>query len=95
MKTGIDETYVPAESFKTDNFKVSKELYGKLQPLTNNVATKVMMFASTMIAAATATMLDFTLDGRDGLWEIACAPHSWLSQATWLAASAHQPAERF
>ena len=81
VKTGTDETYVPAESFKTDNFKVSKELYGKLQPLTNNVATKVMMFASTMIAAATATMLDFTLDGRDGLWEIACAPHSWLSQA--------------
>ena len=78
VKTGIDETYVPAESFKTDNFKVSKELYGKLQPLTNNVATKVMMFASTMIAAATATMLDFTLDGRDGLWEIACAPHHTL-----------------
>ena len=78
MKTGIDETYVPAESFKTDNFKVSKELYGKLQPLTKNVATKVMMFASTMIAAATATMLDFTLDGRDGLWEIACAPHHTL-----------------
>ena len=70
MKTGIDETYVPAESFKTDNFKVSKELYGKLQPLTNNVATKVMMFASTMIAAPSC-------------------------RATWLAASAHQPAERF
>ena len=32
-------------------------------------------------AAASATMMDFTMDGRDGLWEVACAPHSWLSQA--------------
>ena len=81
MKIGMNETYVPVKPFEADKFQVSKELYGKIQPLTNNVATKVMLFASTMIAAVSATMMDFTLDSRDGLWEIACAPHSWLTQA--------------
>lgn len=81
MKIGMNETYVPVKPFEADKFQVSKELYGKIQPLTNNVATKVMLFASTMFAALSATMMDFTLDGRDGLWEIACAPHSWLTQA--------------
>ena len=46
-----------------------------------NMATKVMMFASTMILAASAALIGFTMDGRDGLWEVACAPHSWLNQA--------------
>ena len=72
---------VANEHFKTAETYVTKELYNKVQPLSSNVAAKVMVFASTMIAAASATMMDFTMDGRDGLWEVACAPHSWLSQA--------------
>ena len=75
------ELYKPAEHHKSDEPYVTKELYNKIQPLTTNVATKVMMFASTMVAAASVMMMDFTMDGRDGLWEVACAPHSWLSQA--------------
>ena len=58
---------VANEHFKTAETYVTKELYNKVQPLSSNVAAKVMVFASTMIAAASATMMDFTMDGRDGL----------------------------
>ena len=50
-----DELYESAEHYKADETYVTKELYNKIQPLTKNMATKVMMFASTMIAAASAT----------------------------------------
>ena len=80
-RDGLNNQDLENKNFKFAEPYVSKELYNKVQPLTSNMATKVMMFASTMIAAASATMMDFTMDGRDGLWEVACAPHSWLSQA--------------
>ena len=52
-----------------------------LQQLPLYMAKKVMAVA-TLVTAMTATMLtDLQLDGRDGLWEIACSPHSWLSSA--------------
>ena len=45
------------------------------------MAKKVMAMA-TLMTAMTATLLsDLQLDGRDGLWEVACSPHSWLSSA--------------
>eukprot|EP00434_Breviolum_minutum_P014147 symbB.v1.2.012474.t1/scaffold861.1/size176854/4 len=40
-----------------------------------------MLFASVMLASATSLLSSFSLDGRDGLWEMACSPHSWLSDA--------------
>ena len=42
---------------------------------------KVMAFATLMFTMATTMILGLTLDDRDGLWEVACAPHSWLSEA--------------
>ena len=42
---------------------------------------KVMAFATLMLTMATNVILGLTLDERDGLWEVACAPHSWLSEA--------------
>ena len=56
-----------------------EEIYYK--PLTHGLAAKVMLFASVMLASATSLMSSFSLDDRDGLWEMACAPHSWLSDA--------------
>ena len=45
------------------------------------MAKKVMAMA-TLMTAMTATLLsELQLDGRDGLWEVACSPHSWLSSA--------------
>eukprot|EP00435_Cladocopium_sp_Y103_P012004 s4552_g3.t1 len=35
------------------------------------------MAASMLMAAST---IQLCLDGRDGIWEMACSPHSWLSE---------------
>ena len=45
------------------------------------MATKLMMMVATMVTSMTSMAADFLMDGRDGVWEIACSPHSWLSQA--------------
>ena len=58
-----------------------KEKPGKNQSLHPRMAAKVMLMATTMMSMATSTLASFALDDRDGLWEIACAPHSWLSEA--------------
>ena len=54
----------------------------KTKPLGQHVAKKVMLMASLMSSAVTTTLLGLKLDGRDGLWEISGAPHSWLSEAS-------------
>eukprot|EP00439_Symbiodinium_sp_Y106_P048775 s1898_g6.t1 len=54
----------------------------KTKPLGQHVAKKVMLMATLMSSAMTSTLLGLRLDGRDGLWEISGAPHSWLSEAT-------------
>ena len=56
-----------------------KETYYK--PLTHRMAAKVMLFASVMLFSTISLMSSFSLDDRDGLWEMACSPHSWLSEA--------------
>ena len=50
-------------------------------PLTRTMAAKVLLMASTLVTSMTAMATDFLLSDRDGVWEIACAPHSWLSEA--------------
>jgi hypothetical protein len=42
--------------------------------LTHRLAAKVVLLATTMMATAATTMASFSLDDRDGLWEIACSP---------------------
>ena len=59
---------------------VKERLY-KPQSLTHKMAARVMLMATTMMAMAVTTVTNFSLDDRDGLWEVACAPHSWLSDA--------------
>ena len=51
------------------------------KPVTPKIASKVMFMATTLLAMASSTLTSFSLDDRDGLWEVACAPHSWLSDA--------------
>ena len=58
-----------------------KDKLYKPSSMTHKMAAKVMLFATTMVAMATSTLTSFSLDDRDDLWEIACAPHSWLSDA--------------
>ena len=45
------------------------------------IGKKVMAMAALMTATATSMLAGLHLGEDDGLWEIACAPHSWLSQA--------------
>ena len=61
--------------------KEGSETNTMLRPLTNQVAHRVMSLAALMAAATAGTLLNLHLADRDGLWEIACAPHSWLSEA--------------
>ena len=57
----------------------SKDSKATALPL--HVGRKVMALTGLMMTACSALLLDLHLHDRDGLWEIACAPHSWLSAA--------------
>lgn len=43
---------------------------------------KIMAMATLFNAMTTAILLNLHQHDRDGWWEIACAPHSWLSEAS-------------
>lgn len=51
------------------------------RPLTSRVASKLMNMAASMLMVMAASTIQLCLDGRDGVWEVACSPHSWLSEA--------------
>ena len=42
---------------------------------------KVMKMVAMMTALTAGMLMNLHLGDRDGLWEIACAPHSWLSES--------------
>ena len=46
------------------------------------MAAKVMLMAVTLTTALTNSAMDLIQDQRDGLWEFACAPDSWLTKAS-------------
>ena len=50
-------------------------------PLKSSMAAKMLLMATTLLSSMASTTMDFVLDEQDGIWEIACAPHSWLSEA--------------
>ncbi|CAK9114245.1 unnamed protein product [Durusdinium trenchii] len=50
-------------------------------PLKSSMAAKLLLMATTLLSSMASTTMDFVLDEQDGIWEIACAPHSWLSEA--------------
>ena len=53
----------------------------KVEHLPLYMGKRLMAMVTMMTATMTAHLVDLQLTGRDGLWEVACAPHSWLSEA--------------
>ena len=49
--------------------------------ITHKMAAKVMLMASTLMTSLNVGAMNLAMDGVDGLWEVACSPHSWLSEA--------------
>ena len=47
--------------------------------LPQNVAVKVMQMVATLSMSMMAVALEINMDGKFGLWEIACADNSWLT----------------
>ena len=45
------------------------------------VGKKIMSMASLFTTLTSSLLLGLHLHERDGLWEVACAPHSWLTEA--------------
>ena len=50
-------------------------------PLTTTMGSKVMKMVTRMTATMSHLALQIAMDGRECLWEIACADNSWLTQA--------------
>ena len=50
-------------------------------PLTTTMGSKVMKMVTMMTATMSHLALQIAMDGRECLWEIACADNSWLTQA--------------
>ena len=52
---------------------------GNVQPLPAMIATMVMQFVASMHSSLHGLSMEVALDGRDGLWEVACSETSWLT----------------
>ena len=62
-------------SARTTRVKASR-----VQPLTHYLGKRVMTFVALMTSTMSTMLLGLQLSDRDGLWEMACSPHSWLSE---------------
>ena len=54
------------------------------QPLPKRIGDKVMKMADQMMTSYQDLIMAMSLEGRDGLWEVACADNSWLSECASL-----------
>ncbi|OLQ12413.1 hypothetical protein AK812_SmicGene3637 [Symbiodinium microadriaticum] len=45
------------------------------------MAKRLMAMTTLVAASMSRVLINLHLEGCDGLWEVACAPHSWLSDA--------------
>ena len=50
-------------------------------PLPRSMAARLLLMATTLMTTMASSTMSFLMDGRDGVWEVACAPRSWLSEA--------------
>ena len=50
------------------------------KPLQPKIAAKLMLMAAALTSSLSTGLVDFCLDNCDGVWEVACSPHSWLSE---------------
>jgi ribonuclease HI len=60
---------------------MTKSMMSSRKPLPNNIAMKMMQMVAVMTSTLTSVALDASLEGRDGLWEVACSENSWLTAA--------------
>ena len=51
------------------------------QPLPIFMGKKIMQMSVMMTTMLSGMLMGLHCHDRDGLWEVACAPHSWLSEA--------------
>ena len=75
--------YVQPSSLKSAS-KTSKTMTSAsstTKPLPNRVAHKVMHMVNLMTASLMTVALQINLEGRMGMWEIACSENSWLTSA--------------
>ena len=68
-------------SLKRSSQSTASSTGSSSRPLPRSIASPLMMLATTMLTSMATTTMDLCLDERDGVWEVACAPHSWLSEA--------------
>ena len=64
-------------SSMTSSLQSSMVTGGK--PLPRLVAGKVMQMVALLTTCMLSVALEINLDGRDGLWEVACSENSWLT----------------
>ena len=50
-------------------------------PLPLKIGAKLLLLATTLLSSMASATMSPCLGDNDGIWEIACAPHSWLSEA--------------
>ena len=60
---------------------MTKSVMASRKPLPNNIAMKMMQMVAVMTSTLTSVALDASLEGGDGLWEVACSENSWLTAA--------------
>ena len=67
---GVRGRRLPGTAVKTRSFNVP-----------NFIGHKIMQLSAMMTAATSHLLLGLHLQDQDCVWEIACSPHSWLSEA--------------
>ena len=53
----------------------------KVSGLPLYMGMKIMAMSALMTTALSTMLVDLHLTGRDGLWEVSCGPHDWLTSA--------------
>ena len=80
VDSSISKTATNLSSASMSN-KMTKSMMSSRKPLPNNIAMKMMQMVAVMTSTLTSVALDASLEGRDGLWEVACSENSWLTSA--------------
>ena len=69
----------PADPEISSSLQTSTTRKNSMKPLPRYVAGKVMQMVALMTSNLMSVALDISLEGRVGLWEIACSDGSWLT----------------
>ncbi|CAE7295575.1 GIP [Symbiodinium sp. CCMP2592] len=73
--------YPSTPSSTWDHVEVDPDAELIVSEMSLYVGKKVLAMSALMTTALTAMLVDLHMTGRDGLWEVSCGPHDWLTQA--------------